>query len=575
MARNRASAIAASGPVIDALADRCPAWAWIVPPLLLALVVFGLSLDVFRWDEWVIWGELLHKLENGTFHLVDLAAQQNEQRNLAARLFGLMLMPLFKLNRFPEYGLNILIAGVGFLAAVRLYVHHGPARTKRLAWLLFSMFSFSILQWETFTLGANSSVAVLPAALWAGLLIATTGNLSLFRLLAVGAVGILPSFSFANGLFYWLAVLPVLVSRARRRGNATAVVVIWAIMTAGAWTLYFLDFASPGQHPSLLSGLAHPFEFASYFFAYLGGGVSSDKNLFPVAILLGLASLPLTAGLALREWRAGGDRRECMLPWLGAILFTLCSAGVTTVARCAFGVEQALESRYASFSSPYWIALIGLFLQSRSHGRDRKADRLLPATSLTLAVSLAVFLLSTVLSTVVVYNRHDRFARARNALYALTDERPLLTIFPDTAYLMMQLPVLMQNRLSIYRNLKPLADYGHTAGTAGSFVIEGTAQAAEGRIPGLRLEGRLEDGHRSVLLEAGGIVVGWLPDTGAEWEIFVPLANLPKGEARLRAYALDRGENTLTPLAPEAGFPVAVGALPPVAYDIGRYFFIH
>lgn len=545
---------------------RVPIWAWIVPPLLLVAAVFTLAVDVFHWDEWVIWGEMLHKLDNGTFGLTDLAAQQNEQRNLAARLFGLLLMPVFKLNRFAEYGLNICLAGIGMLAAVRLYAKTADSRPEAHVWLVFSMLSFSLLQWEAFTFGANSSVIILPTALWLGLLVAWSGVLTPLRLVSLGIIGILPSFSFANGLFYWFCLLPTIVLRARKTNYPKLALLSWVTMTVLVWTLYFLDFRSPGHHPSLLSGLQHPLQLIGYFLAYLGGGVSSDKNLFPLAILLGLSSLPLFGTMVFREWQAQGRRRAAMLPWLGAALFTLFSAGTTALARCSFGIEQALESRYASFSTPYWMAIFALFFMA---WKRREKSRF---SAWFLAFSLAVFLLSTVLSAIVVYNRHTPFIRARQALFSLTDEAALKTIFPDTAYIMMHLPLLMNKRLSVYRTVPVLNPNDLLPETGGEFALAGTETAAEGRVQGLMLHGALSDPESSVILASGNRVVGYLPKTEGVWQIFVPLANLSQKNSRIMAYAVT--DNGLKQLAPTEGVPVERGSQMPVRFTFHKHFFI-
>ena len=548
---------------------RLPAWAWLVPPVLLAALVFTQAVDVLQWDEWTIWGEMLRKLDAGTFSLPDLAAQQNEQRNLAARLFGLLLMPAFQLNRFAEYGLNILLAGTGMLAAVKLYARTGTAPAPPRVWLIFSAFAFSLMQWETFTFGANSSVAVLPAALWCGLLTASGGAPTPLRLAALSLIGVLPSFSFANGLFYWFALLPVLWDRALRHGTLSRTLGLWGVMTVGAWLLYFAHFQSPGHHPSLLSDLAHPLDLVGYFLAYLGGAVSSDKNLSFLAMALGLGSLPLLTALVLADWRAGGTRRANMLPWLGGALFSLCSAGVTAVARSGFGVEQALESRYASFSTPYWMALFALAFMAWRQRRGATPNRFARPF---LACTLGVFLLSSVLSAIVVHNRHDNFMRARRALFTLTDKDALKTLFPDTAYLMMQLPRLMQKRLSVYRDVPVAGKLEILEGTGGYFSLDGSGSAAQGRVPGITVRGTRTKNSGPVLLMAGESVVGYLPEPDTQWRMFLPLANLPGEAARLKAFT--GTAQGLLPLAPEQGVPVQRGELPPVDYDYDRYFLI-
>lgn len=558
---------------IDRVLEGCPAWAWLVPPALLACVVFILAVDVFNWDEWLIWGELLHKLDSGTFSLADLAAQQNEQRNMAARVFGLLLMPVSGLNRFHEFGLNIALAGVSLFAALALY-RRTLGETRPCVWLIFSMLAFSTMQWEAFTVGINSSIAILPVGLWLGLLIAQSGNPTIPRLAVLGVIGILPSFSFANGLFYWFCLLPIIGHKAYRQKTLGRVLPIWLTMTVAAWGLYFHGFESPGHHPSLLSGLEHPVKFIGYFLAYIGGAISSDKNLYPTAVLLGLGALSLFASLAWNEWRAGGDRRERLLPWLAAALFTLASAGVTTLARCAFGIEQALESRYATFSSPFWMALAALAFMSFT---ERPGRHLTIQTKRFMALSMAVFLLSTLLSTIVFYNRHDRFANGREALFTLTDEASLKPLFPDAAYIATRLPLLLEKRVSVFRDVGKFSDYKIDNAIAGRFALKGESSIADGRVRGVTISGTVpEQGGESamVLLAVDGMIVAVLPDAAAEWEMFIPLGYFPGQANTLKAYALKGNGNTVQPLAPANGFEVIRGELEPVEFTYQSNFYI-
>jgi hypothetical protein len=556
--------------------EKCPAWAWIVPPLLLITVVAVYAVDVLQWDEWVIWGELLHKIKAGTFGLVDLAAQQNEQRNMAARVFGLLLLPFFKLNRFAEYGVNFLLAAASFWAAATLYGRTFKRRITPFAALIFSLLSFSLLQWEAFTFGANSSVLILPLGLWLGVLVASGGEPSLWRLWALALIGILPSFSFANGLFYWFCLAPLLYMQARKSGDVVRTLSIWGGLTALVWFLYFYSFRFPPQHPSLSGDLAAPFRMAGYFMAYLGSAVSSDKNLMPLAVVIGACSLGLLARLLWDLWRSDDrDQWQTAMPWLCVVLFTLFSAGVTALARSGFGLAQALESRYASYATPYWMALFVLFLLAWNR-REKSTRRLILGRNF-LVFCAGVFLLSTLLSFIVVHNRKPRFAAARKALFRLTRDSDLAEIFPDTAYLLKQLPVLLADRLSIYWDIKRFDEYGKSAQIGGTFEVMQNASAAQGRVRGVRLQGAVtrDRGAPFVLVVVGNKIVGVSMAHGGHWQLLLPTAWLPEGGVTVKAYVVLAGGEMIAPLAPEDGVGLAVTHGPEPDYRISEYFFIN
>ncbi|WP_319543123.1 hypothetical protein [uncultured Pseudodesulfovibrio sp.] len=538
-------------------------------------MVMLLCVDVLHWDEWVIWSELLEKLRDEVFGIKDLITQQNEQRNMAARFFGLLLMPAFKLNRFAEYGLNILLAAGSFVPILLLYRRTTGDKAPSCLWLAFSMLAFSPLQWEAFTFGANSSVLVLPLGIWLSSLVAINGAPTLPRLLALGAIGILPSFSFANGLFYWLCLAPLVLHQGHKHDRLILTAALWGTMTIGAWGMYFWDFQSPTHHPSLFKSLLHPLQLAGYFFGYLGGAISSDKNLAPIAVVLGVLSAPALFVLTARLW-ANKETRYKLLPWIAPILFTLLSAAVTALARCEFGIGQALESRYATFSTPYWISLAALYFMTK--GTQKVSSRTDALTHYFAIACTCVLLLSTLLSIIVVYNRHERFSRARNALYSLTDEAALKVIFPDTAYLMTKLPLFLEKRLSIYRHIKLLDEYKITRKTGGEFAVSGETRAADNRIRGYIITGTLATetvGETEMLLVSRNKIVGVLPlSTGdTTWNLFLPALNLKEGTQALKAYILQSDDRSLAPIAPVGGIQLAPPPLKEPAYTIGEHFF--
>jgi hypothetical protein len=551
----------------------------LVPPALLTLVVFTLCVDVLHWDEWIIWGEILDKLRQGTFGAADLIAQHNEHRNLALRLFGFLMLPFFKLNRFAEYGLNILLAGGLFLAAARLYIRTTGERTPACVRLVFSMFAFSLLQWETFTIGFNTALLVVVLGIWLGVLVVSGGLLTMPRLLSLGLIGVIPSFTFANGVFYWVCLAPLIAFQGAANKRAVRSLAMWGAMTILVWTAYFWGFEAPGHHPSILNGFRHPLQLGGYFFGYLGGGVTSDRNLVELAIVVGFSSLILFLSLAWTEWKAGGGRRENLLPWLGVASFSILSAGVTSLARCGFGVGQAVESRYATFTSPYWMALFALLFMA--WGREGATARVTTYTKQIAAAFAAVFLLSTVLCVIVVFNRHDRFVRSRNALFSLADEPALQTLFPDTAYIMMKLPLFLDKRLIVYRDIKRFSEYSVIGDPAGTFAVVGEHRAAEGRVPGVIVAGNVDakslHENATVLLVSGNRVVAMLPvspSSGEKWRLFLPANNLSEGAGSLKAYLILDDGQSLRPLNPIQGVPIDPGSPVVPEYHWDQHFFV-
>lgn len=543
-----------------------------LPPLLLGICLLLWTVDVFNWDEWLIWTGLLEHLHDGSLGILDIIRQQNEQRNAAARLIGLALFPVFRGNRFPEYAAIMLMACGCALLAAKLYRLTVPEPRDRRPLYVFSALAFSLLQWETFSFGINTSVLSPVLGLWVGVCLAWwRDRLSGLRFGAMALCGLVSSFSFANGLFYWLCLAPLVALRAGSRRRAWLLTVLWLGIGAVVWGLYFTNYVKPEHHPSPLLALRTPVALAGYFLAYLGGALVGDRNLLPLAILAGAFGLSLLVIVTRAAWKAGPETRAQLWPWLSVAGFTLLSALATAVGRCGISLGQALESRYATFTSPLWMVLAALFATHRMRLGQRQRrwfDR-------GVVLCVCLFLLSTVLSAIVLHNRYPRLARAREELYRLTEPEALRAVFPDAAFILAKMPLFLEYRAGIYRAIRPLDAYRPGPPATGT-VTAVPQDLVDGRVHGFLLRGTAPgQAGRLVLVSAGGRVAGLgkvASDGG--WRLFVPESGLPTGKVTLKVGLVSQEGARLRPLGPAAGLDLDNPGRETKDFNLARNFFV-
>lgn len=546
--------------------------ALLAPPLVLAACLLLWAAEVLNWDEWLIWADVLEKLQGGTFGPLDLIVQNNEQRSAIVRLLGLAFFPLFRLDRAPELAMIFLMAaGCVFLAA-RLYRQSFPETQDRRALAVFSLLGFSLVQWETFSVGINTSVVLPVLGLWAGVCLAWgKERLSWARLAGLALLGLLPSFSFANALFSWPCLAPLVALRAGSRRRAWTMTVLWLAFGALVWVAYFTGYAKPGHHPPLFATLLSPVSLGTYFVAYLGGALAVDRNLLPLALLAGAFALFALAVLVRAAWKGGDEARASLWPWLCVAAFTLLTASATAVGRSGFGPAQALASRYATFSSPLWMVLAVLFLQ---HGQ-RLAEPLRRWLGRGFLGCLALFLVSSLLAAIVLHNRKPRLERARQELYRLTKPEDLLAVFPDPAFVIAKAPLFLRLRAGIYRELLPLGEYRQGRPLEGWFAAR-PRDAMAGRVHGFFVQGAAlgQDGRPVLFCAAGRIVgMGRVAESGG-FELFLPENALPAGPQLLQASVLDSDGLTLRALNPVAGAGLVNQGRETTEFELERHFFV-
>lgn len=532
----------------------------LIPPLLLAACLSFWAVDVLNWDEWLIWTDVLRKLQAGSLGPADIILQNNEQRSAIVRVLGLAFFPWFRLARWPELACTFLMAAGCVLLAWRLLLRSGWSAADRRPLALFSVLGFSLLQWETFSVGINTSVLLPVLSIWAGACIATGGaRLSAPRIALMALAGLPASFSFANGLFYWPCLAPLIALRRMEaapaaRSRAVLATGLWLCFGALVWAAYFHGYVKPGHHPSILRALEAPHMLVGYVLTYLGGALAGDRTLQPLALLAGAFALGALGVLKLALWRTrrndGGKTLRTLAPWLCVACFSLLTAGATAAARGGFGLGQAQESRYASFSSPLWMVLCALWflLEARLNAGARRW------LSRGFTLCAALFAVSTVLAAVVLHNRAPRLELARQELYSLTQPQNLREVFPDPAFVIANMPLFLELRAGIYRRLPPAADYAPGARTPGELTAA-SRTLLSGRVPGFLLRGTAPGnaGAPLLVLAAGKARAMGLVGPDERFELFVPENALPAGRQTLEAFVLAADGRTLCPLGPEDG----------------------
>lgn len=347
----------------------------LAPCVLAAGAVWRHAVNVPYWDEWAI-ATIYPKARNGHLTFADLIAQHNESRKLFPRLAFLGLAALTGGDVRAPMAVSWLLAavvsaGLWVLARRTLALRRDAALAL---WAAANVLLFSLVQHENWLWGIQVIVFVPPACLVTALVVGTSRAPLAARFAAAIALSFVSTYSFANGMLCWPIVLPVLIAHgwrggddARARRERAAVrrsSALYVLAFAATVASYFHGFVKPAGHPSYGEVLRAPLAAAAYFLGCLGRSLAGARERpLVAAIVAGAALVGSLVGLGVRWFRAGGDREALRraAPWLAVAAYPLASTVLTTAGRLGFGVEQALESRYATFSLYFPIALAHLF----------------------------------------------------------------------------------------------------------------------------------------------------------------------------------------------------------------------
>lgn len=350
----------------------------LAPALYLSYFLLKYSVNVPYWDQWGATGGALDKIHQGKLSITDLFAQHNEHRVFFPKLIFIPLAYLTGWDTRYEVLLTFLLACLTSLNIYRLSKLSIGEKQFQLVGLAFTsnLLIFSPGQYENWLWGFQSILLFPMFYITSCLLVASSRlQMSVRFLLCVG-FSILSSFSLSNGLFCWVAALLALwfcpdFSHLKWKRR---LILLWLGGFISTLALYFHGYHRDPNNPGLREAINHPQQAIAFFFSFLGSPLSASN--VTLAAFLGAVLFFLFLSFCLyiiyklrKDWRFIHSTGN----WVIIGLFVLASALAATTMRLLGGVEQALSSRYTSFSLYLTIAVLQLgaivandFMQNKS-----------------------------------------------------------------------------------------------------------------------------------------------------------------------------------------------------------------
>jgi hypothetical protein len=416
------------------------------------------QVDVPVLDQWEL-VLLLEKSYEGTLTFNDFWKQHNEHRLLFPLLIMIVLARLTHWNITYE-----LITGIAIATLTCCVLLYQVYRTDRLTgskhgfWLfpLVSVVVFSLNQVQNWLWGwqIQMHLVVFAAALSIILLSNFSSNRWLFCLSMF--LGIVGTYSFANGMLVWLTGLGVLLfSRKLDKSVKSRRIIVWLVVSIFVIASYLYHYKKPEYHPSLLFLFKNPTVFLKYVFSYLGGPIGFQKVSYSVSFgVFVFVMLIFLVFFLIKRRKVGSD---FLLPYIGLSLFSIMSAAITGVGRCGFGCDQALSSRYITIVVLLWVSVVVLLylvvVTRPTKVSNKVKGKGLSVVAIGLILAILILDVSNSFYAMDAYKIHKRFfTHLKDVLYAGAERPEIKYLYPWPDLLFQRREILKKYDLSVFHN---------------------------------------------------------------------------------------------------------------------------
>ena len=326
----------------------------LIPFTIIGLYIFLFGLNIPFLDQWDV-VPLLIKKQQGILSLADLFAQHNEHRPFFPRLIWITLSEFTNYNVNAELWVNLLIAAGTFVFVAdrsikmwaRLEISPPPFLIP-----LMSLLVFNLGQRESWLQGFQTIMFLGTACVIIGVFMLAE-NSSWRNFLAAIVLGIIATYSMANGLLYWLIGLVIIFITTSKKMRFIRIA-LWLFLSGMSVGLFLTGWGS-GGNLNLGYVFTHILEWSVWILNFLGAPI---MTLSYAAWVFGSISVVLYILIIVGVIRTGQWR--LLIPYFAIVFFILVTSLSISLGRMELGMNQSVVPRYLTMSVWYWVSLLAL-----------------------------------------------------------------------------------------------------------------------------------------------------------------------------------------------------------------------
>lgn len=394
-----------------------------VPILYLVYIVIRYSVDIPIYDEWFV-VPLFEKMYTHTLTSKDLYAQFHEHRIIFPKIITLALGVLTGWNLKYEVVLNVFL-GVGIFSAILYRLKKDQKYFNKCSIYLImpslSFLIFSLNQFENWLWGFQKCIFLNIISVVIGFILLSSLHLSWKSILLTTILGVIATYSFAAGLFFWPIVLVLIYMNPKVSKKLRSIFLkYWSFVSIIVFTSYFYGYSKPAYDPPISLTLAfyQPVQYVKYFFVLIGSPLEIVHRNW--AALFGVSGLAIYVSILVKFFKA-------KLINLGLVLFAIASGLYTIInfifiAAGRFGFAPQPVSRYVSIAELFWISII-ILLCLNLNLTKRISLKVLLFTIFLIVLITILSINSSVQGSGALLRRYNFLSSNRNVLLSNIPEK--------------------------------------------------------------------------------------------------------------------------------------------------------
>jgi hypothetical protein len=323
---------------------------FLIPISLYLLMVFCLTVNIPRWDDYIIFLGYLNTPNNERFY--QLFSQHNEHRLVFNKMVAELL---YQTLGYIDFRYLVIIGNSLFIALFYIIYHlFKKINIDKIYFLPIPYLFFLSYIWEnaTWATGALQNYAVLLFSILSLIYFSKNNLISLVISLLFATIS---CFTSGSGLFVvivlvlWSTINAFETSEENniinnnfllKKINPLIRLSVILVVSFSLFYFYFHNYIKPPNHPKILDALKNPVNTLFYYFVFLG----SYMHFIYASLLGGIVSSSIFVYLTYKKYY---NRVPVIYFYT---LFLFLNAIAASITRSGFGVEQAISSRYTIVS---------------------------------------------------------------------------------------------------------------------------------------------------------------------------------------------------------------------------------